>query len=288
MTLNARALRMLACAATVLFLIVLVAMKSQAASGSVTPPAASAAASPGCGKPVTAGTTNNTLLVRGVQRSYVLAVPTGLNPLVSVPLILGFHGGSDTGTNASRYMGLTGTEAAVYVYPQAPYWPEAGGVAWDVSPAGVDFPYVDAVVTALEARFCVDPTRVFATGKSNGAFFVNALACYRPGLLRGIAPVAGGGPQGNCTRAVAATVIHGSADTVVPIDSGRQSRDYWLAANGYAGAAPVPTYPAPCVAYPGTAKPVHWCQHTGGHVWPTWAGEGLRHFFLSFKSKLPA
>jgi polyhydroxybutyrate depolymerase len=243
--------------------------------------------SAGCGRPLTAGTTDNTLYVRGVKRSYLLVVPAGLNPLVPVPVILGFHGGSDTGLNASRYMGLTGTEAALYVYPQAPYWPAADGVGWDVSPLGVDFPYVDQVLAELGARYCVDASRIFATGKSNGAFFVNALACYRPGLLRGIAPVAGGGPSGNCTVAVSAMVIHGTADTVVPLASGRQSRDYWLAANRYAGAPGVPVSPAPCVSYPGTARPVLWCQHGGGHVWPDWAGAGIRHFFLAAANTRP-
>lgn len=260
----------------VLLALSVVAATTDAAEAAAVSPSAAA-----CGQPVTAGTTNNTLYVRGVARTYILAVPAGVSPNAKLPVLLGFHGGSDTGLNASRYMGLTGTEAALYVYPQAPYWPAAGGVGWDVDPAGVDFPFVDALMAALGQRFCVDTTRVFATGKSNGAFFANALACHRPGLLRGIAPVAGGGPSGNCTRAVSAMIVHGTADTVVPIGSGRYSRDYWLAANRYADAASVPTIPAPCVAYPGMANRVLWCQHGGAHIWPTWAGTGIRGFFLT-------
>ena len=51
------------------------------------------------------------------------------------------------------------SEAALYVYPQAPYWPAAGGVAWNVDPAGVDFPYFDALIADLGRKFCVDTTR---------------------------------------------------------------------------------------------------------------------------------
>jgi polyhydroxybutyrate depolymerase len=75
--------------------------------------------------------------------------------------------------------------------------------------------------------------------------------------------------------------VHGSADTAVPISTGRQSREYWLAADQYANAAAVPANPSPCVSYPGTLNPVVWCEHSGGHVWPSWAGDAIRSFFLA-------
>jgi poly(3-hydroxybutyrate) depolymerase len=43
----------------------------------------------------------------------------------------------------------------------------------------------------------VDSARVFATGKSNGGFFVSSLLCQRPGSFEAAASVAGGGPQYN-------------------------------------------------------------------------------------------
>jgi polyhydroxybutyrate depolymerase len=247
----------------------------------LTPAASAAPTSPGCGSPVTPGTTTETIAVGGVQRTYRLTVPSSVDANTPTPVIMGLHGGSDTAQNASRYMGLTSETAALYVYPQAPYWPEAGGVAWNVDPAGVDFPYFDALLADLAADHCVDTSRVFAAGKSNGGFMVNALACYRPGMLRAIAPVAGGGPQtSRCPEGVAAMIVHGTADRVVPIRSGQWSLELWLYKNGYTGGSPSPVEPSPCVSYPGTAKPVLWCQHGGAHIWPTWAGAGIRSFFL--------
>jgi polyhydroxybutyrate depolymerase len=234
----------------------------------------------GCQRPVTAGISTQTIVVGGARRTYLLVVPGEVKAGTPVPVIMGLHGGSGTAEQAYRSMGLAGKAAALYVYPQAPYWPEVGGVAWNVDPAGVDFPYFDALLADLGGKHCVDTARVFAAGKSNGAFMVNALACYRPGVLRGIAPVAGGGPQTTrCAQGVAAMIVHGTADRVVPIRSGRWSRDYWLARNGDTGAAPVPTGPS-CVAHPGSARPVLWCQHNGGHDWPTWAGAAIPDFFL--------
>ena len=238
---------------------------------------------PGCGLPTTTGTTTRTLTVNGAQRTYLVSVPNGLNPNTVTPVVMGFHGGSSTSAAARNSYGLEGSEPAIYVYPQAPYWPEAGGVAWDVNPAGVDFPYFDAMLEDLKNKHCVDTARVFAAGKSNGGFFVNALACYRAQAIRALASVAGGGPSGNCSQAKAAMIVHGSADPIVPVATGKRSRDYWLAAGQYASAPPVSVSPPPCMSYPGTIHPVVWCEHSGGHTWPSWTGAAVRTFFLSLQ-----
>jgi polyhydroxybutyrate depolymerase len=248
--------------------------------GAPIPPPTSSGGTAGCGLPITPGAATKTITVNGVQRTYLVVIPAGLNPTTPTPIVMGFHGGNSTADYARQTYGLEGAEAVIYVYPQAEPFADAWA-AWNVDPAGLDFPYFDTVITDLGKRHCVDTERVFATGKSNGAFFVNSLACYRPNVIRAIASVAGGGPQGNCTAAKAAMIINGSADAVVPISTGMYSRDYWLAANGYSGAPSIPVNPPPCVSYPGTFNPVLWCQHGGGHDWPTWAGAGVRNFFLS-------
>lgn len=246
--------------------------------------AASGGGSPGCGIATPAGTVDATLDVGGVTRSYVLAVPVALDGASSVPLILGFHGFGGTGQAASQYFELTGSEPAIYAYPQAlPLPDQNGGIGWDMTPDGVDVAFVDALVATLEAEHCIDATRVFAAGHSHGASFSNHLGCYRPETFRAIAPVSGGGPwAGPCTSSVSAMVTHGLADMDVTIDNGIGSRDHWLEANGCAGAPSTPTEPAPCVVYEGCAEPVLWCQHDGGHEWPPFAGAGIRGFFLSF------
>ena len=229
---------------------------------------------------MTAGTTKVTMDVGGVARTYLRVVPVSLDANTPAPLILGFHGGSGTSEQASQY-GLTGTEAALYVYPQALSFPAAGGVAWNVSPDGNDDEFIDALLVELGQKNCIDTTRVFAAGQSNGAFFVNELGCKRPDAFRAIAPAAGGGPTGGCTKGVSAMLVHGTADTTVSIEQGRFSRDYWLRANGCAGASSAPVNGLPCVAYSGCAKPVLWCEHGGAHSWPAFAGNAIRTFFLS-------
>jgi polyhydroxybutyrate depolymerase len=232
--------------------------------------------------PVMAGEKTETIVVNGVERTYLAVVPASLDGNVPAPVLLGFHGGQGTSEYAYQAYGLAGDEAMLYVFPQAPFWPEAGGVAWNVDPNGVDFPYFDAMLADIAKKYCIDPARVFAAGQSNGAFFVNALACYRPSAVRAVAPAAGGGPPGQCEKStVTAMIIHGTNDNTVPVSSGKFARDYWLQANGCAGAQSAPADPAPCVSYVGCAEPVLWCEHGGGHPWPDFAGPAIRKFFLS-------
>lgn len=249
--------------------------------GTTDPPPNDGGGGGGCTTTTPIGASTRTITVNGVQRTYLIVLPSGFNTAASAPVIMGFHGGSSTSDYARQTYGLEGSQQVIYVYPQAPYWAEAGGVGWNVNPAGVDFPYFDTMLADIKSRNCVDGGRVFAAGKSNGGFFVNALGCHRSGSVKAVASVAGGGPQNGCTAAKPAMIVHGTADPTVPISAGRYSRDYWLTTNNYAGAAAVGYNPSPCVSYPGTQNPVIWCEHGGAHDWPSWAGAGIRNFFLS-------
>jgi poly(3-hydroxybutyrate) depolymerase len=247
-------------------------------------PGGSGGGAPGCSFTETPGESTQTIDVGGTERSYVLAIPESVDGKTPVPVIFGFHGFGGTGEGASNYFGLTGTEGALYVYPQAlPLPDQGGGIGWDMEVDGVDVAFFDALLAELAANHCVDLGRVFSAGHSHGASFSNHLGCYRAEVLRAIAPVAGGGPwAGRCMGSVSAMLTHGADDGDVPIQSGIDSRDHWLEANACAGAQTAPTDPSPCVAYDGCAEPVLWCEHGGGHEWPEFAGAGIRGFFLSF------
>jgi polyhydroxybutyrate depolymerase len=242
----------------------------------VKPPAPPA---PPCGLPPISGTTTETIVVGGVQRTYLKVVPASVVANRPVPVIVGFHGGNDTAQAAEAYMGLTSADPVLYVYPQGARFGLAWA-GWNVDPAGADFPFVDAILADLKSKHCVDPARVFAAGKSNGAFFVNSLLCHRAASFRAAASVAGGGRPSTCAEPRAYMGIHGSADRTVPISTGIQSRDRWLADNRYANAPIVAVDPSPCALYPGTLNRVVWCGHPGGHIWPGWAGAAIRSFFL--------
>jgi poly(3-hydroxybutyrate) depolymerase len=158
-----------------------------------------------------------------------------------------------------------------------------GKPGWDLSATGVDVQLFDALVAALSQQYCVDPNRIFSTGHSFGAFFTNRLGCSRGNVLRAIAPVAGAPPVGgtNCSGDVAAWITHGQNDPTVPFTQGEATRDFWRSRNSCSTMSQA-TPPSPCVAFQSCTQPVHWCAHTGGHEWPSFAAGGIWTFFNSF------
>lgn len=233
------------------------------------------------------------LAVGSKQRTYALSVPTGYDEYRGYPLVFVLHSGGRTGASTRDYFAFEkfAADKAVFVYP------DGEGGNWDLdTPAASnkDVALFDALVTELEAKLCVDTTRVFATGSSMGAYLTNQLGCRRGDVLRAIAPHAGGGPwetggkydaQGHlecAQKPVAAMVFIGLADTNVDPKDGEASVSHWSWAQGCA-AQTSPAPPSPCVAYQGCKKPVVSCKIPGvGHkIWDegpkaTWA------FFASF------
>lgn len=194
-------------------------------------------ASAGCGKvsPVPAGTTAARQLVSGGRkRSYRVHVPRGYTSLLSVPLVLSFHG---HGSNAAAQERMTGFSLLadrygfLAVYPQGIVGPD-GRTGWASGgpgrPAGNDVLFTSDLLTALQGEFCVDPLRIFATGFSNGGGMTALLACELAGRIAAFAPVSGsyyplpGGCQPG--RPVPVLEFHGTRDFTVPY-GGRAATD---------------------------------------------------------------
>ncbi len=257
-------------------------------------PVAPANGSAGCLREAVRGVTEGVALIAGGRRrTYVLSVPPAYDAAKAYPLVFVFHSGGRSGASARDYFALAGIaeSEAVVVYP------DGLSGEWDLESPAAENPDValfDAILVAAEAALCVDAQRVFATGSSMGAYFVNQLGCRRGSKLRAIAPHAGGGPydvasayddEGHlrCAESpVAAMIFHGEKDTSVSLDDGKASRDHWAWANGCKG-APAATEPSPCVAYAGCARPVLWCQIPGGthRIWAD-GPKATWQFFKSF------
>ncbi|MGJ8670229.1 MAG: alpha/beta hydrolase family esterase, partial [Oceanococcus sp.] len=76
-----------------------------------------------------------------------------------------------------------------------------------------DVRFIENLVDKIAAEYCIDRDAVFATGFSNGAMLAHRIACEKPGLLKAIAPVAGG-IMSECENggSVAALLIGGKKD----------------------------------------------------------------------------
>jgi polyhydroxybutyrate depolymerase len=159
------------------------------------------------------------MTVNGLKRTALVNVPSSVRSATPLPLVLMFHGAGGDGRDTESWTGMTNLgnrEGFITVYPNAVarYWDVTG-----LRGRGNDVVFVDSLLDRLEARLCVDDSRVYAAGVSNGASFVARIGCELSDRLTAIATVAGGyGIQPACQprRPVSVLEIHGTSDRTVP------------------------------------------------------------------------
>jgi len=90
-----------------------------------------------------------------------------------------------------------------------------------------DVSFLTQLVGALEARYCIDTSEVYATGFSGGARMASQLACDASTTLAAVAPVSGLRRPTPCpaSRPVPVIAFHGTADPVDPYDGNGEA--YW-------------------------------------------------------------
>jgi polyhydroxybutyrate depolymerase len=250
------------------------------------------ARSPGCAK-AAAPPPPTRFVVAGTQREAIVVLPSPYRRDRPYPLVVAFHGRTNTNVQARDYFGLEAAASppAVHVYP-AGLRDAAGRFTWSDpgDPPGAlrDFALFDTLVGDLAERYCVDLDAVFVVGHSLGASFANSLACARGGQVRAVGSVAGGIDGTACTGRAAALLLHNPADRAVPLDEGLRARNALL---GDAEAVPQSSARQlgafACEAYPAASGPVLWCPYhdsltrTGRyypHQWPAGAGPAIIRF----------
>ncbi len=147
-----------------------------------------------------------------------------------------------------------------------------------------EVPYFRSVLADVEARFCVDETRVFVAGESSGAWEAQLLGCAAADVVRGISTFGGGLRDGRpaCKGPVAAFLVSSADNPSDPLGP-LPADDPWRVANGSPGFLPerdeilqrngcVGTSTAPwnadfpaCLRFTGcpAAAPVVWCPLLG-------------------------
>lgn len=247
------------------------------------PPAASAGCRPGA-LPSSVRGEERTLDVGGVARSYVLDVPMGPTDEPR-PVLLVFHGFGAQGRRLRRWsmLGRMGHRRdVIVVFPNGSEGVEAGGRTgrgWHTTLDGSpDLAFVRALLDRLERDWCVDRARVYAAGMSNGAGFTSVLGCVLADRLAGIALVAGARVAPGCApaRPIPVLIVHGRGDRVVPVETARAARDWWVAHDGCGEAREE----AHCRHWERcTGAKVSYCEAGQGHMWPRPAGRRILDFF---------
>lgn len=205
------------------------ASSSPVASGTATRLTTTLVPTSGCGKkpPISAGSSAGfTLEVGGLNRQYRLHLPAGYVPWRRHSLVIAFHGHSSTAAlfeQLTRFSTLADAEHFIAVFPQGAVGPD-GRTGWNTGrakdPSVNDLLFVSDLLTRLQTQLCVDPTRIYAAGFSNGGGFTAVLACRFADRIAAFASVSGEYyPQpGGCdpARPVPILEIHGTADATVP------------------------------------------------------------------------
>ena len=164
------------------------------------------------------------------HRTAFIHVPSAYRDHAPTPLVLEFHGAGPNASAAGYLRGspldrLADRAGFLDVFPQGLRYSN-GNLGWNaygpVLYPVAEMPFVTRLIVSVEARFCVDARRIYASGISNGANMVNYLSCRSAGrLIAAVAPVAGpmyGQDDGPCTprRPMAILDVHSIDDPVVP------------------------------------------------------------------------
>lgn len=150
----------------------------------------------------------------GGDRHYFYWLPPTYDKSEPSPVIFSFHGGKSSAAEQARIDYLTNPSASfntassspsssaspsyVVVYPEATFEQGTRDRLWQVAPEmtaqGIDdIGYVLAVLKDLRAALCLDVSRVYSTGMSQGGGMTNLLACNATtsNLFAAYAPVSG-------------------------------------------------------------------------------------------------
>ena len=243
--------------ATMTALVVAVAVAGCSSSGSASPssstrPAATTSdqvadgapvASSGCARPSAPSVTSlrQNLTVDGAARWYLLDTPAPSTPsptrvrpsttsttdaatVSARPLVLDFHGldeGAVVHSDTTRFGVLGQQDGFVVAFPQGTGTP----VQWDTTsqkPTNPDLQFVTAMLDQIESTQCIDTSRVYASGFSDGSFMVSLLACTMSNRFAAIAAVSGLQLDKPCktTRRVPILAFHGTADPILFFNGG--------------------------------------------------------------------
>jgi polyhydroxybutyrate depolymerase len=184
-------------------------------------PATSNSCSPA--RPHASGDTTAEITSDGLVRTYILHVPPTYTGETAVSLVINLHGYGSNATDQAYYSGfpaLADREGFIVVspngsgYPQRWAFPGLGGAD--------DVGFIGELLGALERELCIDTSRVYAVGMSNGAAITTFVACAMPERIAAIGAVAATAGPRACGTDVPIPLItfRATEDQCVPYGGG--------------------------------------------------------------------
>lgn len=181
---------------------------------------------------IAAGSTEHSMTVDGVQRSYRIYRPASLPAGEPAPLVVMLHGSLGTGQQAEDSYNWDG-EADQGHFVVA--YPDGYKRTWNASDGGCcgpaaaqhldDVGFITKLVKTISNELPIDQSRIYATGISNGGAMAYRLAC-NTNIFAAIGPDSAN-LLGDCPSPAPISVIHihGTADSTFPYGGGPGKRD---------------------------------------------------------------
>jgi len=180
------------------------------------------------------GLTSRSVVVDGKTRTYLIYLPTTLDPTAPMPFVFVFHGFLMSGRlmyDITQYTAIADADGVGVAFPDGDGGPGTVTAPWnDENPGQLvcgegqyvvgtanDFGFIDAMKADVSKDQCLDTQHVFTTGFSMGGYFAEHVACYRDDM-RAVAPHSGGtiGDLSVCTSGhVPMIIFHGTKDSVI-------------------------------------------------------------------------
>ncbi len=229
----------------------------------------------------------------GVQRNYILHLPTGFSASDTLPLVLNLHGLTQTGqaqSTLSKFDVIADRERFIVVHPDGLNlsWNAISGTYY----GGVDdVGFLSALIDTINRGYHINLNRVYSTGMSNGGFMSYRLGCELSDRIAAIASVTGSMTDSmiyycHPSRPVPVLHFHGTTDPVVNYNGGggitpvSTALQYWVNHNNCPQQGDTTQLPNTNTTDNCTVSKIYWDTGNeqsevihyriqgGGHTWP--------------------
>jgi poly(3-hydroxybutyrate) depolymerase len=233
--------------------------------------------SDGCGQDNSdLATGSHTIAIGTTTRTFVTDVPTTYDKSKPYRVFFVFHGMGATGAtlaNDDQNYAFYGLKRNAIQDPAIFVAPTVSSGAWQAS----DITFIDALISLVKSKLCVDVTRTFAVGFSLGGTMVYALSLNHQKQLRAVVGMSAGtfnfGFPNDLFEHIGYMGVSGVSDGTIPLSAGKACALTHATDNTCTLPAEVPTVAAgsmqhQCYDYAGcaTGYPVKMCSFDGGHI----------------------
>ena len=253
--------------------------------------------SPGCGR--SPGEMPLSVTVNSEERNFLLTIPKEYVSHDPSPLLIAFHGRTNSNAQVRSYMGFDRAAEEFFVAYPAAIKNSNGSYSWsnpgDTPNQIRDVLFFDALVEKIADQYCIDMNRIFVAGHSLGAWMANTIACIRGDVIRASGSVGGDSIITPCAGPAAAIIIHNPDDNLSSFRSAELARDLRIRENACSAESDaVLPYSLLCRKYQScdAGNDVIFCPHEldidpqGNyypHNWPREATPTIVEFFRGFR-----